>query len=112
MARCFDPKFVRSVRGRTVFRYGTRELIGATRVARKTKEQPGDPSIVWHDRIVLLPAEWCHRYRKELGQHLRNGDLIECKREDWERQQREAERKAAQISKGETASTPAEEPSE
>lgn len=79
---------MRSVPGCIVYRYGTRELIGAARCARKSQRKDGDHWVEWNDRIVMLPAAWCHRYRKELREHLRRGELIKCPKEEWEAQQR------------------------
>lgn len=79
--------FVRSVEGHAVPRYGTTELIGARRdpVTKKTK-RAGSPAIVWSDRIVGLTKQYCSRYTKELQQHIAEGELLRCTREEWDAQ--------------------------
>ena len=84
------PKFgmyVRSVKGRIVQRYGSAELLGATRrVLTKTQKLDDESPIVWSDSIVPLSLAFCRRYARELADNIRLGDLESCKAEDWEKQ--------------------------
>jgi hypothetical protein len=76
--------FVRSVPGYAVPRYGTAELIGASReVVTRESKRDGKPAISWNDRIVPLPKQYCFRYTKELNQHISSGELELCALEDW-----------------------------
>lgn len=91
--------FVRSVKGRTVPRYGTPGLIGAERVAcTKEERRRGTKSpVLWFpERVTPLSTEYCRRYRRELAGHLRNGDLREATEQEWQEQvKREAAQEAA-----------------
>lgn len=81
-------RFVRSVQGKAVARYGTDGLIGAERVALTEEQRRAHACpIVWDtERIVALTAEYCGRYRREINASVRRGELIEVKREAWEAQ--------------------------
>lgn len=82
-------RFVRSVEGYAVARFGTETLIGAERRAL-TREQRAarEPPIVWDtSTIVPLTKDYCRRYLRELNTAVRRGELIECTRAEWEAQQ-------------------------
>jgi hypothetical protein len=75
--------YVRSVEGFAVPRYGTQELIGATRVAPKHRTGTVG-SIVWDtERIVPLTAEYMRKYAKEMRGHLRNKELVSVSHHEW-----------------------------
>jgi hypothetical protein len=84
--------FVSSVEGKTVFRYGTRQLIGAKRAhvpPLTDKERPADrPAItVWNtERIVPITAQEAARYCKEYGREIRDGALKERTEAGWKAQ--------------------------
>lgn len=84
--------FVSSVEGKTVFRYGTRQLIGAKRAhvpPLTDKERPEDrPAItVWNTaRIVPITAQEAARYCKEYGREFRDGALKERTEAEWKAQ--------------------------
>lgn len=78
--------FVRPVSGFAVPRYGTPEFIGAKRSSVE-EQKKGAPAITWDaDTIVPLHRRFVDRCRKELGQHLRAKELVECSRAEWEAQ--------------------------
>jgi hypothetical protein len=78
--------FVRPVKGFAVPRYGTAELLGATKI--EPKRRVNDEAIVWDtDTIVPLTDDYRRRYVRELNRHLRKGELVECSREEWAKQQ-------------------------
>lgn len=80
--------FVRSVEGFAVPRYGTQELIGASRVAPKNRTDAVGSvgSVVWNERIVPLTADYMRKYAKEMRGHLRNKELVSVSREEWQAQ--------------------------
>jgi hypothetical protein len=81
-------RFVRSVQGCVVQRYGTTELIGATRrpLTHEQKER-GESPYVWDYSIVPLTDRFCREFVRELNEHVRAGELVEVQRSDWEKQQ-------------------------
>lgn len=91
--------FVRSVPGHVVQRYGSLELIGATR-RPLTKAQKLDdvPAIEWNDSIVPLTRDYCRRYAKELRSHLLLKELTQATQEDWEAQQAAAAKRIDEAS--------------
>lgn len=92
-------KFVRSVPGCAVPRYGTSELIGAVR-RPLTKQQrvEGESAIEWNDEIVPLTVDFCRRYSRELAYHLAHEELVEVSHEEWEAQQAQRALEAQQAS--------------
>lgn len=75
-------KFVRSVEGHAVARYGSgsrttaNELIGATRVEVDRIE--------WDTkRVTPLTEEYCAKYCRELRRALKLGELIEVTEDDY-----------------------------
>jgi hypothetical protein len=91
-------RFVRSVEGHAVARYGTRDgLIGAERVALTPEDRRAHkPPIVWRtERVIPLTRDYCRRYLRELANSIRRGELIESTREEWEAQQAKEEQAAA-----------------
>lgn len=84
-------KYVSSVEGRAVPRFGTEtkgqaaELIGARRVLM-TKEQrrAGEAVIVWEPkRVIPLAEAYYLRFKREIDRAIRNGDLLERSAEDY-----------------------------
>jgi hypothetical protein len=92
-------KFVRSVPGCAVQRYGTSEFIGATRKPL-TKQQrvEGESAIEWNDAIVPLTVDFCRRYARELAYHLTHEELVEVPREEWDALQAQRDLEAQQAS--------------
>lgn len=75
-------KFVRSVEGHAVARYGSgsrsmaNELIGATRV--------DVDRIEWDtERVTPLTEEYCAKYSRELRRSLKLGELVEVTEDDY-----------------------------
>lgn len=91
-------KFVRSVPGCAVQRYGTSELIGAVR-RPLTKQQrvEGESAIEWNDAIVPLTVDFCRRYARELAYHLAHDELTEVPRGEWEALQTQQSSDAAVV---------------
>lgn len=84
--------FVSSVEGRTVERFGTRELIGAKRVFDPPLKPDEDASkrkrvTKWFpERIVSITAVEHQRYDAEYRGAIADGGLKAHKREEWEAQ--------------------------
>jgi hypothetical protein len=80
-------KYVRSKPGHVVQRYGSLELIGATRrPLTKSQKVDGEAAVEWNDSIVPLTIDYCRRYARELDGHIAAGELELCTREQWEAQ--------------------------
>jgi hypothetical protein len=92
--------FVRPVKGHCVPRYGTTEYLGASR---------GPDGFEWDEsRIIPLTADYCRQYPRELAQHIAEGSLVACKRDEHTKQEA-ARAKAAskpQTSEGTTNEEP------
>lgn len=74
-------------------RYGTSELIGASRVSENGKH-----SIVWDTaRVVPLTVDYCREYSRELRDHIERGELKARTDKEWEAYQK-ASAKAARSS--------------
>jgi Zn-dependent peptidase ImmA (M78 family) len=95
------PKFalyVRSVEGKAVARYGTREMVGAVRV-EPTK-------IVWDTEAVIpLSEEYVATYQRELRRHLTRGELKRATEAEYQAYLKAKEAKA----KKEAEALPADE---
>ena len=102
-------RFVRSVEGKAVARYGTDGLIGAERVALTDEQKRAHVCpIVWDtERVVALTAEYCRRHRRELDAAIRRGELVAATRAEWEAQQ---VRPSMKTTEGTTEITAAEAP--
>jgi hypothetical protein len=92
-------RFVRSVEGYAVARYGAdaAALIGAQRrVLTPEQRRARECPIVWDtQRIVALTKDYCRKYLRELNTAIRRGELTECTREQWEAQQAKQEQASA-----------------
>lgn len=93
--------FVSSVQDRTVYRFGTRQLIGAKRVydpPLRPDEDPATRSVVtkWQpERIVPITANEFQRYGAEYRGAIADGALKERKREEYQAQRDEEARTEA-----------------
>jgi hypothetical protein len=91
-------RFVSSVKGRLVARWDTSGSCFGARVLTREERKTAPESIVWDEACVVpLTAQFCAKYDRELRNAIRNGDLLERKREEWEawlkaEEVREAER--------------------
>ena len=85
--------FVSAVPGRLVTRYGTDTVIGGRRMPYTPRTLPGGSINFW-DRgrgtvkldpevVVALSHGEARRYRREYGRALRDGSLVERKRDEW-----------------------------
>lgn len=82
-------RFVSSVEGHMVTRYGTTQLIGCVRNAAPKPEDDAAEwkPVSWNTReIVPLTMREAERYTKEYDKAIRNGALKERKREEWSAQ--------------------------
>lgn len=112
-------RFVSSVKGRLVSRWDAPNSSFGARVATAEERAAGGESIVWDEECVVpLLASFCDRFDRELRNALRNGDLKERKREDYDAWLKRAEEREtahqkslddAKAEKG-AAPTPAETP--
>jgi hypothetical protein len=107
-------RFVRSVRGKAVARYVQCKavgLVGAERIALTEEQRLAHVCpIVWDtERVVALTEEYCRLHRRELDAAIRRGELIECKRADWEAQQAKTEDTAAEGPQAKRAKRPTKE---
>lgn len=90
-------RFVSSVEGRVVSRWDAPGSVFGAKVATLEERKAGAEPIVWDpERVVPLTAAFCARFERELRNAVRNGDLRERTRADWEawlkvEEQREAE---------------------
>lgn len=108
--------FVSSVPNRTVYRFGTRVLIGAKRVYDPPLQPNEDIATrervtTWQpERIFPIPKAEAERYGAEYRGALADGALKERTREEWEAQNQKdfaAEKAAAeQAKKAAKANTP------
>jgi hypothetical protein len=109
-------RFVRSVEGHAVARYGAdaAALIGARRrVLTPEQRRARECPIVWDtERIVALTGDYCRKYLRELNTSIRRGELIEATREEWEAQQakEQASAPAPKTLEGNAETTAAEAP--
>lgn len=93
-------RFVSSVEGRIVTRWDSPGSCIGARLATAQERKDGAEPFTWDTECVVpLTAEFCARFDRELRNALRNGDLLERKREDWEgwlkaEEEREAARDA------------------
>lgn len=87
MAEVQFVRFVKPAPGRLVSRWdalASGAFIGARRTTPE-EQAAGKPVIEWDEKHVLpLTREFCDRFVRELGRALRNGDLREVQRKDWE----------------------------
>ena len=92
-------RFVRSVQGHAVARYGAdaAALIGARRrVLTPEQRRARECPIVWDtERIVALTDDYCRRYRRELDTAIRRGELVEATSAEWDAQQAKSEQASA-----------------
>jgi hypothetical protein len=82
-AHAAPPKFsryVRSVEGRLVSRWGESGLFGAIRTVDKVT----GITLAWDTkRVTGLTQDYCDRFNKELRRAFANGDLVECTTADY-----------------------------
>lgn len=107
--------FVSSVPNRTVYRFGTRVLIGAKRVYDPPLQPDENPATrervtAWQpERIFPIPKAEAERYSAEYRGAIADGALKERTKVEWEAQtQKElaAEKAAAEQAKKAKANTP------
>ena len=74
--------FVSCVEGKPVTRFGTKVLIGADRdptQPRKIRYRPKE--------IIAIPTDEAHRYGRDYGRLIADGELVEHTADEWLQQQ-------------------------
>lgn len=103
-------RFVSSVEGRTVSRWDAPGAYFGAKVATLEERKAGATPVIWdEERVTPLTAQFCARYERELRNALKNGDLKDRKREEYEAWLKvEEKREAEHLKRLEAAAAPAE----
>ena len=78
MQNAVEFAYFRAVPGKVVARFGTKEFVGARRVA---------DGWLWSNHIIALPKSHVARYMREYKRAVSEGALVECTKSDWEVEQ-------------------------